>query len=426
MFQFFGIIIIIFGVINLVRMTVLLIGADLYNVHFHFKRRKLKNNSYPTISIVIPAFNEEKTILRCIDSIFTLDYPAAKIEVIVVDDGSTDTTGEKVINYKKSHRLNNLSLVSQGHIGKAEALNLGMKNYTKGQLVMCLDADSYLTEQSLKNVARHFYDKNVVALATNVKIAKSRGVLNLVQTFEYIVCHQMKRAQTFFNIEYIIGGIGSTFRKELLEKLDYYDANTVTEDIDLTMKILKGGNKRNRIVYASDVITYTQGALTLADLIKQRSRWKWGRYQTFYKNRSMFFTREKTFTKGLTWIYLPFAVWCDATFLLEPLVISYIIAISIVYKDPFTLISAIGVLTFYLTMNIVAETTMSFKEKIKLVLLAPFMYFLFYLLSFVEYIALIRSLLNLPNLSHSLTSASHPWQPIRREGYFGKTSLVES
>ena len=255
-----------------------------------------------------------------------------------------------------------------------------------------------------------------MAIASNVKIARSGGLLNLIQLFEYVICHQMKKAQTVFNIEYIIGGIGSIFRKSYLQKINYFDENTVTEDIDITMKILRAGNKNVRVLYASDVIAYTQSALTVSDLIRQRYRWKWGRYQTFVKNRLMFFSRDFRYTKGLSWFYLPFALYSDLAFFLEPVILTYLIYIVISFADIKTLLSSVAIITFYFNFNILGEETLNLKDKLKMIALAPLMYFLFYVLSFVEYVALLKSLIRIPYLKKSLEGKECSWTPIRHSG----------
>ncbi len=409
--------ILIFGVLNLLRMTMFLVGSDIYGLHRHFQVKKIKKSStLPKFSVIIPAHNEEKTILRNLKSIYSNDYPKDRLEVVFVDDGSTDKTLALIKDFKKTHKLTNLSIVSQKNSGKASALNNGLKNHVSGKLVMCLDADSYLAKDSLRKAVAYFDDKRVMAVASNVKIIDTEGLLNLVQKFEYIICYQMKRAQTIFNIEYIIGGIGSTFRYDSLKKVGFYDGNTVTEDIDLTMKILREGNKANRVVYGADVIAYTESVLSLEALISQRFRWKYGRTQTFWKNKKMFFNRDSKYSKGLTFFYLPFAIYSDIAFFFEPLLVTYILFLLIKFGDLITLLTAFVVISAYISINILAEDTIKLKDKVLMILLAPTMYFLFYILSFVEYVALIKTLVNLKDLKKSLALNKASWQHVERSG----------
>ena len=412
--HFFTYFIVIVSAINLVRMSLFLIGSDFYSLLTHIKLRRKKITLKPFFSVVIPAYNEEKNIIKAIDSVLKNNYPQDQLEVIVVNDGSTDNTAFVVQNYKIRGNIQNLKLISQPNSGKAHALNNGMKNYTKGELVMCLDADSYLSPDAINKTIKYFEDKKVMALAANTKIIKAGGFLNLIQFFEYTIAYQMKKALTLFNTEYIIGGVGSTFRKSFLEKIDYYDTNTVTEDIDLTMKILKSGNKRVRVVYGSDVVTYTQSVLSLPDLVRQRYRWKWGRYQAFLKNKSMFFSESKDFTKTLTHFYLPFVLLSDLIFIFEPIFILYVILIIILFNDFLTLLFIFLVVVFYIFMNLIAEETVSLKDKFKLLPLVPIMYLLLYVLSFVEYIVLMKSLLKIHKLKLSIMSSRLTWIPVKR------------
>lgn len=411
----FAYLIIFFGIINLLRMTLFLVGSDIYNLR---TARRLKKTplllNLPKFSVIIPARNEEGTIIRAIQSILHNNYPKDRLEIIVVDDGSTDKTVEKVQSFIEQNRTASITLVTQKNAGKAHALNNGIKNYASGDLVMCLDADSYIAHDALRNATKHFTDQKVMALSSNVKIIERPGLLNLTQRYEYMLCYQMKRAESLLNCEYIVGGIGSVFRRTILEKIKYYDTNTVTEDIDITMKILELGNKNYKAVYGADVVSYTESVMSVTDLIKQRFRWKWGRCQTFLKNKHMFFSIDSRFTKSLSWFYLPFALFGDLMYLLEPLLLSYIIAVSIVYQDPWALLSAWIVISTYLMLNILAEDTFSAKTKVKLLLLAPFIYILFYILNFVEYIALMKSVFKLHTLRQSLLQDKAGWVRVSR------------
>ncbi len=410
--SYIGLLVALVSFVNLLRISFLLIGSDFYNLMLHRKLKKHQQKSddfYPMISVIIPAYNEEKSVLKTVSSVLENGYPHNRFEVIVVDDGSIDNTAQVVRNFKNKHAIENLQIITQD--------NTGIKYFSKGELIMCLDADSFLAKGALKNAVNHFLDPHVFAIASNVKVKKAKGFLNLLQRFEYTISYQMKRGQTIYNIEYIIGGIGSTFRKDYLEVIGFYDSNTVTEDIDLTMKMLQHGNKLIRVIYAADVVAYTQSVLNISDLIRQRYRWKWGRYQTFWKNKHMFFSFDNKFTKGLTWIYLPYALFGDLAFFFEPLVIGYILFLVVIYHDYFTLLSAFLVISFYIIMNILAEDTIPFADKTFMVLVSPLMYFLFYILSFVEYIALIKSLVKIHTLKRSITTKKHVWQPVKREGY---------
>jgi poly-beta-1,6-N-acetyl-D-glucosamine synthase len=402
-----------FGLVNLFRMAMFLIGSDIYALKAHLKNKK-KIKYTPRISVVIPAHNEGQTVLTSIESVYKSNYPKSRLEIIIVDDGSKDDTPNIVKKFIKNHKDVSIRLIRQKNSGKARALNNAMKNYATGTLVMCLDADSALDVNALRNASRHFADKKVAAMSANVKIIKRPGILNFIQRYEYLICYQMKRAENLFDFEYIVGGIGSMFRRKVLKKVNYYDTNTVTEDIDLTMKILKLGNKDYKVIYGDNVVAHTESVFSVKDLIKQRERWKWGRCQTFMKNLEMFFSNDKKYTKSLTWFYLPFAIYGDIAYLFEPILLAYVLFVSIYFKDPLTIISAWIVITTYVILNIISEDTYSILERAKLSLFAPLMYFLFYILSFVEYVALIKSLFRINTLKESLNDDKCGWTHVAR------------
>jgi poly-beta-1,6-N-acetyl-D-glucosamine synthase len=412
---FINYLIVIFGVINLFRMAMFLIGADIYGLKFAWKKRKWRHSHYqPPVTVVIPAHNEANTVLRAIESVVFNDYPQHKLEVVVVDDGSTDSTVALIEKFKSEHPEFPINLISQANAGKAQALNHGMRASQFGELVMCLDADSALSKNAIKKAVFHFCDPNVAALSANVRITRRSGWLNLIQYYEYILCYQMKRAESLFNFEYIVGGIGSMFRREVLEKVGYYDTDTVTEDIDLTMKILKLGNKKHKVEYGSDVVVYTESVLDLAGLVRQRYRWKWGRSQTFVKNAKLFFSVDKKYTKSLTWFYLPFAIYGDISYFLEPLLFFYILGISVYFMNFMPLLYAGLIMAAYISLNVLAEDSIDWKQKLRLVWFSPTMYLCFYILSFVEYWALLKTFVGLPKLPKSIVENHCGWVHVER------------
>lgn len=407
--------VVFFGMINILRMAFFMIGSDIYTIKHAFRMRLRKKIvfSLPAFSVIIPAHNEERTILRAIESVANARYLKDKLQIIVVDDGSTDGTYAIAERFRLLNDIN-LKLIYQKNAGKAHALNNAMRYHATGQLMMCLDADSTLDPNALINAASYFLDSRVVALSANVKIRPTGTLFNLIQMFEYFVCYRMKRAQTIFNIEYIIGGVGSTFSRSALMDVGFYDTNTITEDIDLTMKLIRLGNKKNRVIFGSDVIAYTESVLDLEGLIRQRFRWKFGRAQTFIKNSSLFFSSDKKNSRWLTCFHLPYALFSDIAFFLEPLMISYIAYIVIRYGDWVTLASAFAIMGGYIALNILAEDTIPTKQKLLLATIAPCMYFFFYLLSYVEYLALIKTYSKFWEIPKSIEAGRCGWTHVAR------------
>lgn len=410
---FYGIIVIC--VLNLIRMAAYLLSSDLYTLKNLSSRKSRKRWHLPTISVVVPAHNEELTIERCLESLYSNNYPGTKLEVIVANDGSTDKTEAIVREFKKANRDGcNIRLINRPNKGKAAALNYAMRRCARNKLVMCLDSDSYLDKNALRNAAQHFRDRNVVALSSNVNIIEDGTVLTLLQRFEYLVCYQMKRGQAHMGLEYIIGGIGSMFRATILKQVSFYDTNTMTEDIDLTMKILINKNRHQKIAYGADSIAHTEAAHTIQELMKQRFRWKYGRTQTFFKNYSFFFSNQKRYSRRLTWFMVPFSLVQDLIFTFEPVIIGYFLFIILYYGDLRTIYSALFILTIYLLINVWSSDHLSIKQRLRLTYYAPPMYFLMYVLSFAEYFALIKAMVLLSKLKSSIKSKHTRWNSPQR------------
>jgi cellulose synthase/poly-beta-1,6-N-acetylglucosamine synthase-like glycosyltransferase len=245
----------------------------------------------PTVTVLIPAHNEELCIEATLASLCESVYPPSKLSITVINDGSTDDTANLVKKFIKNYHGNiRVRLLNQRNKGKAAALNRALRSYVKSTLVFCIDADSKVDPRAIRLMAQHFRDKRIIGASSNVNIIEDGTLLGLSQRFEYMMGYQMKRTETFCNIEYIIGGVGSMFRYKALRDVGLYDTNTQTEDIDLTMKLInKFGNKNVRLIHVAEALTYTQPVSTMKALVAQRLRWKYGRWQTFFKHGHLFF-----------------------------------------------------------------------------------------------------------------------------------------
>lgn len=296
------------SLINLFRMAFFLIASEIYDLKRTNKKINNKDffaSSYrPLVTIIVPAHNEEKTLLKNLNSIANSTYH--NVELIIANDSSTDKTGLIARNFqqKYSHKFYKIKVLNLNVRGKARALNKALK-YAHGSLFMCLDADSTLTPNALKEAVLAFRKKSLGALSSNVKIRADKGLLNIIQRIEYLICYQMKKAETLTQIQYIVGGIGSMYRTSIMRRLNFYETNTITEDIDLSMKFIEYFGNEKQIGYEPKMVVFTEAALSIGDLLKQRFRWKYGRYQVFLKRRKLFGSSRISKNKFLSLIYLP-------------------------------------------------------------------------------------------------------------------------
>jgi poly-beta-1,6-N-acetyl-D-glucosamine synthase len=411
MLELMSLLILGMGLMNLIRLAIFMIAADLYDVKNHRKFKTQKRKKLPLISILIPAYNEEACIEKTVRSVLAANYP--RKEIVVIDDGSTDNTAARVKAIKRRFKRSNIRLIRQTNKGKGAALNNGIRN-TSGTLVMVLDADSTIEKNSLRNAVKYFDDKRVKAVASSVRLDDNGTWLGLLQRVEYLLSYRMKRSLTALNIEYIIGGVGSIYRRSTLIQVSGYRTNTITEDIDLSMKVVARGNKAYRVVFASDVKTCTQPVLTLKELISQRLRWKQGRMQAFIRYRKLFLSHNKKYGKALAWFQLPYALFGELYLMIEPLFIATIVTVAIMYSDASSIFVAFLIMSGFLMFNFLATDDEKLVDKLALVLLTPAIYFLLPLLAYVELVSLIKTARNWRQLSPDLKSAGH-WVHVKRQ-----------
>ncbi len=263
-----------------------------FSIYFIFGNKKKLHDvlmSNKKITIMIPAHDEEVGIKESIESALATDYPNK--EIIVIDDGSTDNTwiiansfAEKGL-IKLIHRD---APMPPAKSSKASALNHGI-NYATGDYVLCMDGDTLLDKDALKNSSKYFDDEQFVAFSGNVKIkAGDGGVDNLLtrlQKYEYMVAIELgRRFTSVFQILFVISGAFGIFKKDLIKDVHTFDKDTLTEDFDLTLKFRK---TRGKIRFVPDSIAYTYCPSSWSEWKTQRNRWAYGQFQTLSKNKNL-------------------------------------------------------------------------------------------------------------------------------------------
>ncbi|MFC5970157.1 glycosyltransferase [Halomarina salina] len=262
--------------------------------------------SLPTVSVLVPAYNEEGYVGRCIDHLLDSDYPAEKFEVLVVDDGSTDGTFEEARAYAGGQ----VTVHSTVNEGKHAALNYGLER-TDGDIVVVVDADSFVQEDALSSAVATFQDEEVGGVASDVRVVNRRNGVSRIQTLEYILgINTFRRAFDFFGAIPVVPGCLGAFRREALVEAGGYDGDTLTEDFDLTIKVLRAG----WTVKHTTAKVWTEAPYSWRDLYRQRLRWNRGNLEVLWKHRDVFVSDD---TRYLHRFVFPFYV---LTMLLAPLV----------------------------------------------------------------------------------------------------------
>ena len=307
--------------------SVIVGSLELYKIH----RREIMKNILPSdyyvpITIVVPAYNEEVTVVDTVRSLLCLEYRS--YEIIVVDDGSKDDTSKKLIDafdmrlvhrpirrqiecqpeefvYESHAQKVPLTLIRKRNGGKADSLNMGI-NASNFPYFICMDADSVLQYDSLRKIAQPVLEhNNVVAVGGMIRISNDatlengrvtkykmpRNILASMQVLEYDRSFLASRILfDKFNGSLIISGAFGLFKKDVVIAAGGYNHNTMGEDMELVVKLHEYCTMNNMdysIKYATDAICWTQAPEKLRDLCKQRKRWHLGLFQTMYTHRRM-------------------------------------------------------------------------------------------------------------------------------------------
>ncbi len=309
-------------------LSVIVGSIDLYKHHRQEQFKSiLPSDYYVPISIIVPAYNEEITVVDTVRSLLTLEYRA--YEIIVVDDGSKDRTSEVLAKAFDMHLVHRpirrqvdcqreefiyetraqkvpLTLIRKKNGGKADTLNMGI-NAANFPYFICMDADSVLQYDSLRRIVQPVLaDGNVVAVGGIVRISNDvelengrvkryrlpRNILAFMQVLEYDRSFLASRILfDRFNGSLIISGAFGLFKKSTVIAVGGYDRKTLGEDMELVVKLHEYCTSNSipySIRYASDAICWTQAPERLRDLCKQRRRWHLGLFQSMYKHRTMF------------------------------------------------------------------------------------------------------------------------------------------
>jgi cellulose synthase/poly-beta-1,6-N-acetylglucosamine synthase-like glycosyltransferase len=285
--------ILFFGCTLLAAGRVLMLG--LLTISSAKKERRQEHESTdfaPTVTVLVPAYNEEKVIARTVQSLLADGY--ANLEVLVVDDGSTDRTFE--VATELSARDPRVRVIRKENGGKAEAANRGLAE-AQGQVVIAVDADTIVKPGSIANMVRHFADPSITAVCGNVEVGNVRSWLTRFQAIEYITSQNFdRRAFSALNCVSVVPGALGAWRREAVLAVGGYSSETLTEDADLTLTILRAGG---RVVYEPRAIGRTEAPENVEALLKQRFRWTYGTYQCLFKHRRAFFRG------ALGWVGLP-------------------------------------------------------------------------------------------------------------------------
>ncbi len=336
----------------------------------------------PFVSILIPCHNSEDVLGKTLDSVLALEYENK--EILVIDDGSTDKTKDVARAYGDRIKL----IVRETCSGrKTGAIMFGL-SFARGDTVVVIDDDTIVNPSSLGELLIPMATADVAAVGGNVRVIPGKPLLVRLQQIEYLVLMEIaKPFQThFYHAVLIISGAYGAFKKELLHMVGAWDADIITEDLDLTWKLYR---LKKRVLFSERAVCYTDVPDDLRSFFKQRIRWDIGLFQTLIKHRSFVFSRR---FPALGFGLLPETIFFEVlSVLARPI---YILVPLFVTKNLVGLVLVL--IYFYLTLEFLVIITAGLLSEDKRLILkfvyAPIMLLYHQMLAVVRIVAFYRYL----------------------------------
>lgn len=407
------------------------IPLAIYHKHEEIEMAKKPPTYYPSISILIPAYNEEKCIAGAIETLLDAYYPDK--EIIVIDDGSTDNTYQIAQSYARK----GVKIIQRPNGGKAAALNHGLQ-FAHGEIIVCVDADSMVTRGGIAELVRRFEDPGVAAVAGNIKVLNRNKLITAIQALEYIFdINIARRGLDTFDAVIVVPGCLGAFRAEALRAIGGWDVETVVEDFDTTIKLSKGGAfdfnsmekelktatvrlqepdfavatkglKIGKVIQASSAATaYTEAPETVRGLWQQRLRWYRGNWQAMLKHKDAF---SNSRFRALYTVGFPYVLISLLFIPVGMVLITVTAIIAILDGDGISLLFIFGVFTL-LQFLISALAIELDDEDLKLALCSPL-----FVLGYKHFLDIIK----LKALFDVLTKKKVGWDKLYRLGLYQK------
>ena len=327
-----GLVIVAVGVLVAARLIIILPTAWL---HARRTRPRPTPSYWPPAAVIVPAFNEEVGIGKAVNSLAASTYP--HLEIIVVDDGSTDRTAEIV----EGLQLAQVQLVRRSNGGKAAALTTGI-HHTDAEVVVMVDGDTVFEADTITRLVQPLSDPHVAAVSGNTKVGNRSGLLGRWQHIEYVMGFNLDRRlyEILQSTPTVPGAIGA-FRRSVLIELGGVPGQTLAEDTDLTLSI---GRLGHRVVYAEDALAWTEAPSTLSGLWRQRYRWSFGTMQAVWKHKRAIISRDRR-QRRIGRLALPYMIFFQILLpIVAPLIDLYAIY-GLIFTNP------VPVIAFWLAFN---------------------------------------------------------------------------
>lgn len=250
-----------------------------------YRKESIELKRYPSVTVVVPCWNEEKTLYKTVTSLLALDYPKDKVSIFLVDDGSTDNTWAVMQQFEKYDQI---EILHKENGGKHTAMNLGIERATT-EFIGCLDADSFVHPQALKRIMTYFDNPEAMAVAPSIIVHEPKNLIQRIQKIEYNWGVFIKKMLGLNNAIHVTPGPFSFYRREIFAKIGGFRKAHNTEDMEIAYRM---HSHHMKIEHANDAFVYTVAPNTVKKLYKQRLRWIHGFIKNTFDYRRLLFRRE--------------------------------------------------------------------------------------------------------------------------------------
>lgn len=282
------------------------------------RRLRMPGTNTPKIAIIVPCWNEQDTIDGTVASLLALDYPKDKLEIILVNDGSTDNTKEVMDSYADNPQI---TVIHKENGGKHTAINVGIEVAHDAEFVGCLDADSFVAPDALREMISCFDNPKVAAATPAMSVFQPKNLLEQMQNAEYIIGIAARHALSAVNGIYVTPGPFSFYRRSVIEELGGFRHAHQAEDMEMALRIQRAGYE---IENAPRSKVYTKVPRSVPKLIKQRTRWTTGFLRNVMTDYRDLVGNPKFGTLGLLVLPLGFVAIVGGAFLFFVALVSLI------------------------------------------------------------------------------------------------------
>lgn len=275
--------------------------------------KKYADATYP-ISVIIPAYNEEKNIEACLASITASDYPAELMEIIIADDGSADMTSALADKFATANKTHAVHVLTVSHAGKTHALNAAIA-ITKHPFVVTTDADIIVNKNTFRELVKPFSDSHVAATNSVAVIRHAHGLLSSFQMIEFSLINliRVSLSKVFDNSIWFFGAVAA-YRKDALISAGGFSKDTLAEDMDISLALYK---RDATIVTVPTALISTLPCENMPHLFRQRMRWYFGALQALAKHRTLLFRKKRS--GAVTFLFFNQIWWTFFSFIFFPL-----------------------------------------------------------------------------------------------------------